>query len=233
MRTDRKIAIIIGALYLIANIAGPIGYGIELPILDAPDYLANISANETEWLLGALLELVMAVALAGIGIAVYPVLRRQNENLAIGYVASRIIECMILILGVIASFTLLTLSHEYIASGASNVPYFQTLGELLQKTRDWGGHVVMDVAVFPLGALILYAALYHSKRIPRWLSGWGLISAVLYWAAGMLVMFDIIVPLATPHIILQAPLGVQELAFALWLIVKGFTPAKITTAPGS
>jgi hypothetical protein len=229
MNATRKIAIIVGVFYLIATAAGLIGLGAFMdPILNDPDYLINIHANENQVILGALLELVMAVAVAGIGITVYPILRNRNANLAIWYMAARIVEPVIYIINVISLLTLLTLSQEFVIAGAPYASYFQTLGELLRAVPDWGGHVVLDVAVFPLGALIFNYVLYRSKLIPRWLSGWGFIGAILYWAAGLLVMFAVIIPLSTNHVILQAPLGLQEIIFAIWLIVKGFNPSALT-----
>lgn len=222
MDTNRKIAIIVGTFYLIANIAGPIAFGFELPILEAPDYLVNVSANETSWLLGALFELIMAVAVAGIAFTVYPLLKKHHAGIAIGYVGARIIEIVIYVVGVINLLTLLTLSQEFVKAGAPNASYFLTSSELLLAARDWGGHVILDITVFPLAAFMFYYLLYRSRIIPRWLSGWGLIAAVLYWAAGLLVMFDLLVPLSTIHIALQAPLGLQEMVLALWLIIKGF-----------
>jgi hypothetical protein len=87
---------------------------------------------------------------------------------------------------------------------------------------EWAGHVILDVAIFPLGAVILYAVFYRFRLVPRWLSVWGLAGAVLYWVAGLLVMFDVIEPLESVHIMLQAPLGLQEMVLAIWLIAKGF-----------
>ncbi len=78
---------------------------------------------------------------------------------------------------------LLTLGHEFVQAGAPDAAYFHTLGELLLSMRDWAGHVVLDVAVFPLGTLAFYYVLYQSKLVPRWLSGWGLVAAILYWVA--------------------------------------------------
>jgi len=230
MNTYRKIAFIVGALYLTVNvIAGPLGIALTESTLNAPDYLFQVSANETQMLIGALLVLVMAIADAGIGIVVYPVLKKRNTSIAFGYFGSRIVESMIFVISAISLLLLLTLSREFIQAGAPNVSYFQTLGELLLATRDWAGHVILDVAVFPLGALLFYYVLYQSKLVPRWLSGWGLVGAVLYWAASLLVMFALITPLSTIHIILQAPLGLQEIALALWLIFKGFTPTATTS----
>lgn len=226
MDIHRKIAIIVGVFYLTANIiAGPLGLAFTEPILNAPDYLVQISANENKMLIGALFVLIMAVVDAGIGFALYPVLRKHNVGIAIGYVGARIVEGVIFIIVAISLLLLVTLSHEFVQAGAPDASYFQTLGELLRAVRDWGGHVVLDVAVFPLGALILNYLLYKSNLVPRWLSIWGLIGAILYWVPSLLVMFTLIIPLSTIHVGLQAPLGLQEMGFALWLIVKGFNPS--------
>jgi hypothetical protein len=230
MNNARKIAILVGVFYIVATAAGLIGLGAFMdPILNEPDFLINIHANENQVILASLLELVMAVAVAGIGITVYPILRNRNANIAIWYVVARIVEPVIYIINVISLLTLLTLSQEFVKAGAPDASYFQTLGDLLRVVPDWGGHVVLDVAVFPLGALIFNYVLYRSKLIPRWLAGWGFIGALLYWVAGLLVMFDIIIPLSTNHVILQAPLGLQEIIFAIWLIAKGFNPSALTT----
>ena len=229
MDTSRKNAIIVGVFYIVATVAGMLSLPFTEPALNAPDYLVNVSASENQVLIGALIELIMAVAVAGIGITVYPVLRKYNVSSAIGYFGARIVEGVIFFIGVISLLTLLTLSQEFVKAGAPDASYFQTSGELLLAARDWGGHVVLDVAVFPLGALILNYLLYQSKLIPRWLSGWGLIGAILYWAAGLLVMFALINPFSTIHVGLQAPLGFQEMVFAVWLIVKGFNPSTIVS----
>jgi hypothetical protein len=231
MTATRKIAIVVGLFYLTANIAGPIAYSFELPILNAPNYLTKIAANETKILFAALLELSMAVAVAGIAIAVYPVLRKQSASIAIGFVAARIIEALIFVISILSLLSMLTLSHEFIAAGAPQDSFFHTAGELILALRDWSGHVILDVAIFPLAALMFYSVLYRSNLVPRWLSGWGLIGAVLYWVAGPLVMFELLTPLSTLHIALQAPLGLQEMALALWLIVKGFNVITSASVP--
>jgi hypothetical protein len=217
----------VGVLYILATVAGIVSLGFTDPVLTADDYLTEVSANETEVFVGALLELVMAVSVAGIAIAVYPVLKRYTASIAIGYFAARIVEALIFIMGVVSLLSLVTLSREFMNAAAPDTAYFHTLGELFLAARDWGGHVVLDVAVFPLGALLFYFVLYQSKLVPRWVSGWGLIGAPLYWVAGFLVLFDVIEPLSTSMIVLQAPLGLQEMVLALWLIVKGFDSSAI------
>ena len=223
---DRRAAILAGVLFIIGTVAGTISLGLFTdPILGAPDYLAGISANEAKVITGALLELVMGLALVGMALAVYPVLKKFSAAVAIGYFGVRMVEFVIGIIGAVSLLSLVTLSREFAGAGAPHASYFQTVGNLLLAARGWGGHAVLDVAVFPLGALILNYVLYRARLTPRWLSAWGLAGAVLYWTAGLLVMFGRIVPLETIHIALQAPLGVQEMVLAVWLIIRGFLPS--------
>jgi Domain of unknown function (DUF4386) len=121
------------------------------------------------------------------------------------------------------------LGQAYIAAGSPSDSYFQVAGGLLLAVPEWVGHVILDVAIFPLGAVILYAVFYCVGLVPRWLSVWGLIGAVLYWVAGLLVMFHLITPLESVHIMLQAPLGLQEMVLAIWLIARGFNASALTS----
>jgi hypothetical protein len=227
MNGYKKTARMVGVFYIAATVAGIIGISLTQSTLDASDYLVKISANENQMRTGALFELIMAVAVVGIAVTVYPVLKKHNVSMAIGYVGARLVEGVLLIIGTLSMLTLLTLSQEFAAAGTPDASYFHTSGELLLAVRDWGGHVILDVAVFPLGALIFYSLLYRTKLIPRWLSGVGLVGAILYWTASLFVLFDAIEPLSTPHIALQAPLGLQEMVLAVWLIVKGFDASAI------
>jgi hypothetical protein len=227
MNIYKKSARMVGVFYIAATVAGILSISLTQSTLDASDYLVKVSANENQMRIGALFELIMAVAVVGIAITVYPVLRKYNGSIAIGYVCARLVEGVLFIVGTLSLLTLLTLSQEFVDAGTPDASYFHTAGELLLAVRDWGGHVVLDVAVFPLGALIFYGLLYRTRLIPRWLSGVGVVGAILYWSASLFVLFHAIEPLSTPHILLQAPLGLQEMVFAIWLIVKGFNAPAI------
>ncbi|TFG62674.1 MAG: DUF4386 domain-containing protein, partial [Spirochaetales bacterium] len=191
----------------------------------APDYLAGLSANKIRVILQALLEYAMALLLAGTPVWLYPVLKKHNEALALGYVAARLIEVVIFTVSVIGLFTLLTLSQKFVAAGAPDASYFHTMGSLLQAMREWGGGVCSTI-VFSLSALMLNYVLFRSRLIPRLISVWGLVGAVLYFASGFLPLFGIGTG-STIFGIMEAPLGVQEMGFALWLIIKGFNPSAI------
>jgi hypothetical protein len=197
------------------------------PILDAPDYLINISANENQVIIGGLLVLLSAFASAGIAIGLYPVLRRHNGALALGSVGFRVMESMLYIVGVVCTLSLITLSQGYGQGGASNASSFQVSGTLLLAVKNWAG--LLSVVTFTVGGLMYYSVLYRSKLIPRWLSGWGLVAAALSLTCALLTIFGQLLPFSTVFILLQLPIGLQELVLAVWLIAKGFNPSAVAS----
>jgi len=127
---------------------------------------------------------------------------------------------------VISWLFLTILSQAYIA-GASDASYFQTLGTLLLKGN--GSISTISQIVFPLGALMFYYLLYKSKLIPRWISGWGLIAAILWITNAFLGLFGLIIQWSTIQVVLALPIGLQEMVMAVWLIVKGFNPSAVAS----
>jgi hypothetical protein len=228
MNNFRKTAIIVGILFIIATAAGLLSE-IFGPNLNAPNYLADLSHNESSVVIGALFEFLLAVAVAGIAIALFPVLKRLNEGLALGYVIARTVEGLLFTIGVISLLTLLTLGQEFVIAGAPDASHFQTSGSLLQAVREWGGGVCSTI-IFSLGSLMFYYLLYKSKLIPQWLSGWGLVGATLYLLSGFFPLFGHD-SRSTIYLILEAPLGVQEMVMAVWLIAKGFNPTTVASLP--
>ncbi len=144
------------------------------PILNAPDYIVNVSANKTQVIIGVLFKLINCAAVVVIPIILFPIFKKHNEALALGYVGSRIIESVTLIVASISLLSLLTLSQEYVQAAAPDASYFQTLGTLLLAVSDWS-ILLGDMIVFSLTALILNYLLYQSKLIPRFISVWVLL----------------------------------------------------------
>jgi hypothetical protein len=230
MNTNRKTAIIAGVLFIIGTVAGILSLVFLKPILDAPDYLIKISANENQIIIGALFKFIMGAACAGIAISLYPVLKRHNESLALGSVGFRIIEGVLDIVGVISLLLLLTLSQEFVRAGAPDPSYFQTLGVLLLAGRDW----VNNVMLLPwcLGALMYYIIFYQTKLIPRWLSGWGIVGVTLAIAGSLPVIFRLTGSFGSIQVFMNAPIFLQEMVLAVWLIIKGFNPTAIASLSG-
>ena len=221
MNSNRKTAIIVGVLFITATVAYSLGVIFLDPILGGSDYLTKASENENQVILGAFLVLIDSVAVAGIGIVIYPILKKHNETLAFGYAGARIIEGVLFIVNIIFILTLLTLSQEFVKAGAPDASYYQTLGTVLLAAGDWAFLFGFGLA-FTLSALILNSLLYQSKLIPRWLSGWGFIGAVLIFAYYLLQFFS-----NNQVEILFLPIAVQEMVFAVWLIIKGFNSSAI------
>ena len=221
----RKTARIVGVLFIIATVAGILSF-VGMGPQGTPDYLVNVSANGNQVITGALLVLIMGVAIAPIPVMLFPILKKYDESLALGYVVFRVLEVVTYIGIVISWLLLLTLSQEYVLAGAPDASHYQTLGALVKAVGEWIDPIL--VIVFSISALILNYMFYRSKLVPRWLSGWGLFGATLHLAEGVLAVFgypDISV-LGIP---VYLPIGLQEMVYAVWLIVKGFNPSAIVS----
>jgi len=230
MSTFRTTAVTTGVLFIVATVGALAGSVLLAPILGAPDYLTRISANQDQVHLGALLGFIGAVTCPAIAIALYPVLRRHGEGMALGSVGFRLIEGALYVLEFVCLLLLVTLSQESVKAGASAASAFQVPGMLLMAARGWLGPVGA-VLTFGLGAILYYAVFYRSRLVPRWLAGWGLVGAALVTASGLLVMFGLAVPLGTTQAVLAIPIAVQEMVLAVWLIARGFNPAAIAAEP--
>lgn len=185
-------------LFLVATAAGGLSVAVTEPVLGSGDLLTGVSAHKTQVLLGALLVLVMGVAVVGLSVAAYPVLRRRSQGLALGYVASRTVEAMLYALGAISLISLVVLSEQYVAAPAPDATSFGAMAEVLVSVRDRGTAAVLDTAVFPVGA-------------------------VLYLAGGVLLALDLLGASSAALVLSNVPLGVNELVLAVWLIAKGFS----------
>jgi len=227
MNYFRKNAIIAGVLFIVATVTNMLGNLSIKPILDAPDYLIQISANENLMIIASLLVLISAFASASIAIWLYPILKKHHKALALGSVGFRLMEGMLIIIGVVALLSLLTLSQEYVRAGASNASLYQVSGTLLQTVKTWAGQ--LSVLAFITGAMMYYYVFYQSKLVPRWLSGWGFLGAALSLASAVLAIFGLLIPLSTVFILFNLVILVQEMVLAVWLIVKGFNPSAIAS----
>ena len=223
MNSERKIAIIVGVLYIVGTVAGIIWKVLTGSIQNDLNLLTKVTANENQIIIGALFLLVMGLALAMVPVMMFPILKKHNEALALGYIVFRgALETFTTIVVVIGWIFLTILGQHYIA-GAPDASYFQTLGTLTLE-----GNVLIGTIsqiVFPLGALMFYWVLYQAKLIPRWISGWGLIAAILVLVLAFSELFGII----TFQNVFDTPIGIQEMVMALWLIVKGFNPSAIAS----
>jgi hypothetical protein len=224
MSAKDRTAAIVGVLFITATVTAIVAMGFLGSTLDAPDYLVTVAENETQVIIAVILESILAVSVIGIGVLMFPILRKHLESLALGYAAIRLTEAILIVVSSISLLSLLTVSQEYVA-GAGDAANYQALGTLLLALRDWA--VVFGTLIFlGLGGLPLYYVLYRSRLVPRWLSGWGLIGATLILFTGILGLFGLS-PESSTTTLLAAPIALQEMVFAVWLIIKGFDSAAI------
>jgi hypothetical protein len=227
MNTYRKTAITVGILFIACTVTSILGPSLAISI-NSPDYLNQLAGNPNQIILAALLEFVWAATGAGIAIGLYPLLKKYNGALALGSVSFRVVEGVFVLIGTLGLLSLLTLSQEFIGAGAPGASSFQTFGTLLLALRSWQFHVISGLA-FALGALLYYIILFQSRLIPRWLSGWGVLGAVLSLAAIVLASFARDFGMDSLQTYLSMPIGVNELVLAVWLIAKGFNPSAIAS----
>lgn len=230
MSTDRKSAIWVGVLYIVATVAPVLTLFAWGTLVDDPGIVANAAPNEGQLITVALLNLVMAVAVAGVAFMIYPILKRVTdttikEGLAAWYVGTRITEGGTFVVAVLATLAFLPLSREFIAAGSPAASHFQTSSAVLESSVDMA--YALGQTVFAIGAGMLYYLLFYSRLIPRWLAIWGLIAAPLFVVASLSLLWTDD-PNTTLSTVLYVPMAVQEMVLAIWLIVKGFNPAALS-----
>ena len=228
--TYRKTAVIVGILFIIGTVAGILSGVVIAPVQAGATYPLDISGSETQWLIGTLLILVMGFPLAMIPIMLYPIFKKHNEVLALGAVLFRgVLEMVCYIIPVISQFLLLTVSQIHGTTGAADGAELQAIASLLIATFDWSS--LLLGLVFSIGGMMIYVLFYQTRLVPRWLSGWGFIGAVLYFIAHLDGIFGSqqVLSFDSGLGFLMAPLAIQEMVFAVWLIVKGFNPSAIAS----
>ena len=226
--SNRRTAIIVGVLYIVGTVSGMLSLIFTEPVFNEPDYLTKIYADSNQIVLGALFVLTMGLALVMVPVMMFPILKKFNEVLAVGYLFFRgALEGVTYIILVIGWLFLPLISRQYVGASAANAFNFQSMGDLILDAHEQIGNIL--TIVFILGALMFYYVLYRSKLVPRWLSGWGLLAAFPYIVSGVLGLFAVLSPMSTIQMILVLPLAVQEMVLAVWLIVKGFNPLALAS----
>ena len=224
--THRTTAILVGVLFIIGTAAGVLSVICLNPIQYHPDYLVQAAEHQNRVTLGALAILTMGLSLAIVPVLMFPISKRYNEPLALGYVVFRGGLETVTYLGMVTCWlVLILLGREYVQAGAPAASYFQTMGTLVLGAQDSISTIL--IIIFSLDALMLYAVLYPSKLIPRWISGWGFVAIVLHLSTAFLVLFGLADINSSIVSIVNLPIFLQEMVMAVWLIVKGFNPSAI------
>lgn len=210
-----KFARMAGVLFLVSTAAYLIGNGLMDPVLNHPGFLARMYPDRTNVISGSLLELINAIAVVGIAVLLFPILKKHNEAFALGYFGFRIMESALLIISAIGPLVLIVLSKSYLSVDTAKGSYFETIGNLVIVTHD----VLFQTAMIMLGSgsLLLCYVLYRTRLVPRFLSVIGLIGYSALLASSCLTILGLEI-----GSVLYIPGAIFEIMFPVWAIVKGF-----------
>jgi hypothetical protein len=224
MKSYRGNAIAAGVLFILCSAASILSIVPLGATVGAPVDFAKLAGSDSAVVMTAVIEFVWIATGMGIAIALYPVLRLFNPTLALGSVAGRVVENIFILIGTLSLLALLTVSQQ--AAGSAAPSSFQATGDALVAVREWAPGFIAGLAFF-VGTFMYNYVMYRSRLVPRWLSGWGLVGAVLGLVATVYVGFTQDFGFTTVNDVLNAPIGLQEMVLAVWLIVKGFNPSAV------
>jgi hypothetical protein len=213
----RRTALIAGVLYLLTFLSAIPAVFLLAPVLDNPHYIVS-AGSDTRVVFGSLLDLVNAAACIGTAVVLFPVLRRQHEAAALGFVTARVFEAAVIVIGVVSLLSVVTLRQ---AAGDLDPAYLMTAGRSLVTVRDWT--FLLGPGLIPgVNALLLGYLMYRSGLVPRGIPTLGLIGGPLLIASAIATMFGVNQQISVWSAIAVAPIFFWELSLGVWLTVKGF-----------
>ena len=227
MSPTRKTALVAGVFYLITFISIPT-LALYGPMKNHRDWILS-SGGHTGVLVGGFLEVIVALASIGTAVTLYPVVKRQNEGVALGFVTARVLEASMIFTGVVSLLSLVTLRQDLGGTAGADAAALVTAGASHVAVYNWTfllGQILMP----GINALLLGSLMYRSRLVPRIIPALGLIGAPLLITSVIATLFGGgIGHISTFAAIATLPVAAWELSLGVWLIVKGFRPSPITT----
>jgi len=221
----RKNALAGGILYLVTFAASIPALLLIGPVLNDPNYIVS-AGSDTRVVVGCLLDAVNALAAVGTAVAVLPVVRRQNESLAVGFVTSRMFEAAVIMVGVVSLLAVVTLRRDAAGSAGTDTASLVTTGQALVAVRDYTFQFGPNISA-GINALLFGTLLYRSRLVPRIIPTMGLIGAPLLIAAGVTTVLGL-TEQGSVWFVGAIPVAAWELAVGVWMTVKGFKRSPIT-----
>jgi hypothetical protein len=225
----QRIARVFGVLYLITFITSiPAFFVFYAPVLNDPRYIVGAGAD-TSVALGAFLEMILIIANIGTAVVLYPILKRQNEILILGYVTARVMESVFIAVGILSVLSIVTLRQE--ATAGADVASLLTAGKSLVALKNWT-FLLLGFMVGVGNGLLLGYLMYTSALVPRGMAVLGLIAGPVLIASGVGVLFGAIEAGGVVQAIATIPEALWELFLGIWPIVRGFNPSAIARLEG-
>ena len=226
----QKIARVTGVLFLITYVTAiPAAFVLYPPLLDDPRYIVGGGAD-TSVRLGAFLEVILIIANIATAVVLWPILKRVNEILALGFVTARVMESAFIAVGILSLLTVVTLRQAGAAAGADAASLLAA-GQSLVALHGWTFLLGPGFVVGVGNGLILGYLMYTSRLVPRGMAVLGLIGGPLIIVTGAAIVLGVIEQGGAVQTIAVMPEFLWELALGIWLIVKGFNPSAVASLP--
>jgi hypothetical protein len=227
MTSPRKTALVTGVFFMITIVASiPAAYFFYTPVLGHPSYITGPGAD-TRVSLGALLEVVTAIANIGTAVTLFPLLKRENEAVALGYVAARVVESVVIVVGILSLLAVVTLRQDLAGAPGTDAGSLAMAGESLVAVHDrtflLGPGFLSGVG----NGLMLGYLMYRSRLVPRRMAMLGLIGGPLVAISGIAVLLGLYDQVSPWSAVATLPEFAWEASLAVYLVVKGFRPSAV------
>jgi hypothetical protein len=228
--SERRVALIAGVLFVITFATSIPALLLYDPVLNDVGYITGAGAD-TRVLLGAFLELLLIIANIGSAVVLFPILKRQSEPLALGFVTARVVESAFIAVGILGVLAVVTLRQDLAGTG-TDAAMLQTVGRSLVAIKDWTFLLGPGFVVGVGNGLMLGYLMYRSGLVPRGMAMLGLIGGPLICVSGIAALFGAIEPGSVAQGVATIPEFLWELSLGIYLIVKGFKPSPILSGAG-
>jgi hypothetical protein len=220
MSQNRGTAVAVGVFFLITEVAAIAGLLLYQPLLSNPDYVIGAGADNRV-LLGGFFELVLVAAIVGTGVTLYPIVRNQSQSVALGYLCTRLLEAVVILVGIVGVLSAVTLRQDLAGTPGTDSAALVAVGKSLVAIHDW---TFLLGPNFLLGAnsLLLAYLMYRSRLVPRLIAALGLIGGLLICVSAIAVMFGLYEQVSAVGTVAALPVFAWEVSLAVYLIVKGF-----------
>jgi hypothetical protein len=223
----RKSALVTGVLFIATFVTSILPqFGLYPPILNDSHYVLGVG-QDTRIFVGAFLEVLLVISGIGTAVAIFPVVKRQHEGLALGYVAARTFEAAMVAVGIISLLAVVSMRREFAGSG-TDAATFVVVGKALVAVRKWTFLIGPGFCPGIENGLILGYLLYRSRLVPRPIAVLGLIAGPLALIAGTGELFQVFPQISGTAAILTFPEALFEAVLGIWLAFRGFRPSPVT-----
>ena len=225
MNSTRRTAVIAGVLYFVTHVTSIGALALYGPVLDNSGYVIG-SGTDTRVLLGAFLEVILALAIVGTAVTLFPVVRRQNEGVALGYVGLRTLETAVITVGIVSLLAIVTLRQHVAGDPGTDTAGLITFGRGMVAVHDWT-FLLGPNFVLGTNTVLMAYLMYRSGLVPRFIGVLGLVGGPLIFASATAELFGLYEQVSVWGAVTAIPVFAWEICLATYLVVKGFRPAAV------